>query len=104
MSGDCVRVSGRGQNGGDDCRIGGRASESDDGRCDRDRRDSVSGLDRNILSGNESVSGRYCKVYHVSGDRCWLGCCCDGCALANVRVVGVESLSGLRERTSSMRC
>ena len=70
MSGDCARVSGRGRNDGDDCQIGGRASESGDGRCDRDRRDSVSGLDRSVLSGNGSVSGRYGRACHVSGDHC----------------------------------
>jgi hypothetical protein len=104
MSVERDRVNGRGPSDGDDCRVGGRASESGDDRCDRDRRDSVSGLDRSVLSRNESVSGRCGSACHVSGDCCWIDGWCDGCDLANGRVVGVESLSGLRERTSSMRC
>ena len=46
-------MSGRGRNGGDDCRISVRVSESDNGRGGPDQRGSVSGLDRTVVSEND---------------------------------------------------
>ena len=94
-SGGCGRVSDRGQSGGDGYRIGGHVSESDDGPYDHDLRGSVSGLDRSVASGNESVSGRYGKACRVSGSCGWVGGCCGGYALANDRVAAVSSPSWL---------
>ena len=89
----CGRVSGRGRNGSDDCRICVRVSESDNGRGGPDRRGSVSGLDRTVVSENESVSDLYCRACHASGSLFWVDCRFGGDVLSSGRGMSVWSLS-----------
>jgi hypothetical protein len=53
----------------------------------------VSGLDRTVVSENESVSDRYCRACHASGSLFGVDCCFGGDVLSSGRGLSVWCLS-----------